>query len=585
MPRALLILVYSLVFLAVNSAVAAGQTPTYAQFPLPLNPEAGNSYQIRIAPCYWNGVQRPRDASLLANAHAAAELWENWIPGVSVTTGPWLRLPDIQSDPTWDPRWARRVAESCLNAHRGGVGERETVLVMLHPALDIKGYRPEGWSVAGTVQSRGGEPGVLRDGSGAIAHEIGHGLSLSHSAGWAWGPDGPLPGIPPATLLRDGTLSTNAGINPNSPWDYEDAGDLMSRNVSRLNPYNRERLGLTAIGSVYDYWSRNSSGRFTLCDDRGNTDIARVPLDRRDPNKYLLLEYRAERDGSGRIQADGKLNIYLVEYRTSYGDDWGTTGPERIGTPPERRSILLRHQNGVNAVTQRPGSQNGDVYYHLTDPVQRAQIDRGGGFSVTVRRVGNVQNPKPDAQCAEVQAFGVPSDLTPETCAEGFVWREATPADKVCVTRSRQREVARANRSGSRLLTCPSGQVHREAVAARPGDGGDRLCVSPAERNLVREENAAAYSRTFRAQASGPWSCKEGFVWRRANNYDRVCVAPEAAEAIARQNRQNPLSPCTTRFRARGAWPGDSRCVTAAEADVVAAQNADATNNWRWGGL
>ena len=582
MPRALLLFVYGLVFLAITAAEALGQT--VRQFPLPLNPEARNSYVIRIAPCYWNGVQRPGDNSLLANAQAAADLWDNWIPGGSVRTGSWLELSYNQRGPNWDPVWARGVAEACLNAH-GGVGERENVLVMLHPALDIKGDPRQGWSVAGTVQSRRGEPGVLRDGSGEIAHEIGHGFSLSHSAGWGWGPDGPLPGILPATLLRDGTISTNAGINPNSPWDYEDSGDIMSRNVSRLNPYNRERLGLTAIGSVYDYWSRNSSGRFTLCDDRSNTDIARVPLDRRDPNKYLLLEYRAERDGSGRIQADGRLNIYLVEYRTSYGDDWGTTGPGRIGTPPARRSILLRRQNGVNAITQRPGSLAGDVHYNLTDPLQSARIDRGGGFSVSVRRVGNVQNPKSDTQCAEVEALGVPSDLNPETCAEGFVWREAMPEDKVCVTRRRREAVASANASGSRMRTCPSGQVHRLA-ASRPGDS-DILCVSPAERALVREENAAAYSRTFRAQASGPWSCNPGLVWRQANNYDRVCVTPEAAEAIAQQNSQRPLGcPNRTDLRvSRDAWRGDSRCVTAAEAAVVTAQNAAARNIWLWSGL
>jgi hypothetical protein len=455
---------------------------------------------------------------------------------------------------------------------------------MLHPAMDIKGRTNEGWSYAGTV-ALGGDPNVLKYGRDPIAHEIGHGFSLEHSAGWAWDPRraGPLPGIPGGTLLRNETRSTNVGINPNYPWDYGDNGDIMGPNARRLNPYNRERLGLTAIGSVQDHWSRGDNGRYKLCDERGTTDIARVPLDRDKPNKYLLLEYRAQRDNSGRVQADGNLNMYIVDERTGYADEWGTQGDARLGTA--RRSILLRNQNGVDAIV---GSPSGDVYYSLSDPLQGAEIVRGDGFTVRVRRVANVQNPKPDVQCRDVEVEGVPRDLNPETCAEGFVWREATPADKVCVTRRRREAVVRANASGSRLMTCPSGQVHRLAVAARPGvDRGDILCVSPAERNLVREENAAAYSRTFRAQASGPWSCKPGFVWRQANNYDRVCVTPAAAEAIAQQNRQNPLgTPCRTGPRGgRGAWPGDNRCVTAEEAAVVAAQNAAARNNWLWGGL
>ncbi len=579
MLRALLLFVYCVLFLSITSAEAVAQ-----QFRLPINPEARNGYKIRIAPCYWNGVQRPMDNSLLVNAQAAAALWESWIPGGIVRTDRWRELRYTQSGPNWDPVWARGVAEACLSAH-GGVGERENVLVMLHPALDIKGYSDKGWSVAGTVESRRGDTNVLKYGRDPIAHEIGHGFSLEHSAGWAWDPSraGPLPGIPGGTLLRNGTRSTNVGINPNYPWDYGDNGDIMGPNARRLNPYNRERLGLTAIGSVQDHWSRGDNGRYKLCDERGTTDIARVPLDRDKPNKYLLLEYRAERDNSGRVQADGNLNIYIVDERTGYADPWGTQGDARLGTA--RRSILLRNQNGVDAIV---GSPSGDVYYSLSDPLQGAEIVRGDGFTVRVRRVANVQNPKPDVQCRDVEVEGVPRDLNPETCAEGFVWREATPADKVCVTRRRREAVVRANASGNRLMTCPSGQVHRLAVAARPGvDRGDILCVSPAERNLVREENAAAYSRTFRAQASGPWSCKPGFVWRQANNYDRVCVTPAAAEAIAQQNRQNPLgTPCRTGPRGgRGAWPGDNRCVTAEEAAVVAAQNAAARNNWLWGGL
>jgi len=604
MPRVLLTFIYGLVLLAVTPAEAA------AQFPLPLNPEAQGSHRIKIAPCFWNGVQRPRDPGLLGNAQRAADLWRSWIPSLGNTyTARWLELPDTQSGPDWTAAFARGVAEACLAAH-GGVEARENVLVMLHPALDLKGRPEAGWSVAGTVESRRGDTNVLKHGIGSIAHEIGHGFSLAHSAGWAWSlrRPAPLPGIPRWTLLRNGTLSTNVGTNPNYAWEYGDNGDIMGDNARRLNPYNRERLGLTAIGSVLDHWSRGSNGRYRLCDERGTTDIARVPLDRGDPNKYLLLEYRAQRDGAGLVQGDGNLNIYIVDERTGYADEWGTQGPDRLGTA--RRSILLREQNGVDSIV---GSPSGDVYYSLGDPLQGAEVARGGDFTVRVRRVGNVQNLKPDTQCRDVEVEGVPRDLTPETCAEGFVWREATPADKVCVSPRRRDAVARANASGTRAPgrgACPSGLSRREAVPRSSGELGDNLCVSSAERNLVMQENAEAYSRTFRAQASGPWSCKPGFVWRQANRYDRVCVTPAAAREVATQNRVRPIplrtcaeAPSSGRLPAprrpsfdgddayaplsnfRNAWPGDTRCVTAAEAALVSAQNAAARNNWLWSGV
>jgi hypothetical protein len=432
---------------------------------------------------------------------------------------------------------------------------------------------------------------------------------LAHSAAWAWDPRraAPLPGINWGTRLSNGTLSANFSVNPNgSPnlynpnyaWEYGDNDDIMGGNGRRLNPYNRERLGLTAIGSVLDHWSHN--GRYQLCDD----GITRVPLDRNNPNKYLLLEYQAQRNVSGIIQPTGNLKIYIVDEIKGYADPWGTQGPDR-SERTARRSVLLTSQNGVEAID---GGPTGDVRYIIGDPLQFASIVRGEGFTVRVRPVLAIHK---HIQCRYVEVEGVPRDLTPETCAPGFVWREATPSDKVCVTRQRRAVVELANASGTRgRPACPSGLSLREAVPRSSGELGDNLCVSSAERNLVMQENAEAYSRTFRAQASGPWSCKPGFVWRQANRYDRVCVTPAAAREVATQNRVRPIplrtcaeAPPSGRLPAprrpgfdgddayaplsnfRNAWPGDTRCVTAAEAALVSAQNAAARNNWLWSGL
>jgi hypothetical protein len=80
----------------------------------------------------------------------------------------------------------------------------------------------------------------------------------------------------------------------------------------------------------------------------------------------------------------------------------------------------------------------------------------------------------------------------PDTCRNGFVWREASPTDRVCVT--------------------------------------------PASRATAARENALAYSRIDPAGAYGPFTCVSGFVWREAFHGDLVCVTPDRRAAVAREN-------------------------------------------------
>lgn len=91
------------------------------------------------------------------------------------------------------------------------------------------------------------------------------------------------------------------------------------------------------------------------------------------------------------------------------------------------------------------------------------------------------------------QAYG------PDTCKQGYVWREATPEDHVCVvpeTRAQaRRDNAQARYRVSRVSqasgpgTCRTGYVWREATA------DDLVCVTPAIRAQARADNAAAGSR------------------------------------------------------------------------------------------
>jgi hypothetical protein len=81
----------------------------------------------------------------------------------------------------------------------------------------------------------------------------------------------------------------------------------------------------------------------------------------------------------------------------------------------------------------------------------------------------------------------------PETCLYGYVWREVTPADRVCVT--------------------------------------------PDARNQVVADDAAHASRVVPGGAYGPNTCQEGFVWREAVGTDQVCVTPEQRARAVTQNQ------------------------------------------------
>ena len=88
-------------------------------------------------------------------------------------------------------------------------------------------------------------------------------------------------------------------------------------------------------------------------------------------------------------------------------------------------------------------------------------------------------------------------------CVTGFVWREAGPGDKVCVTPQLRAQAAAENRAAGATRqpgggpygpnTCRQGFVWREAIA------GDVVCASPASRQQAAADNAAAASRVVPA--------------------------------------------------------------------------------------
>jgi hypothetical protein len=91
-------------------------------------------------------------------------------------------------------------------------------------------------------------------------------------------------------------------------------------------------------------------------------------------------------------------------------------------------------------------------------------------------------------------AISTPVNFGPDTCKQGFVWREAVPSDHVCVT--------------------------------------------PDQRDQAKRDNAEATNRRQQGGgSSGPDTCRVGFVWREAFANDHVCVTPQTRARVAEDNR------------------------------------------------
>ena len=71
-------------------------------------------------------------------------------------------------------------------------------------------------------------------------------------------------------------------------------------------------------------------------------------------------------------------------------------------------------------------------------------------------------------------------------CEPGYVWRESTSDDHVCVTEQTRSKTRNDNRNQP-LETCPRGLVWREATPK------DHRCVDPDTRGQARQDNANAY--------------------------------------------------------------------------------------------
>jgi hypothetical protein len=471
---------------------------------------------------YW------RDVSY-QNVNLNGSVVRGWYD-VGLTTAQWQGLAS---------RWDR--VKACEDAAKNSPTQSYTTpsghrkIIVTFPGIDFFGWN--GGAFVDTNVDVGG-----------LAHEGGHGIGLNHSFSndfeylntwWAQVGeyDDPWDAMSWANAF---SVPTPFGAGP--PW-------MIGYNLDRMGWLPRTRiLTFGANGTMRATVTVAALSRPTA----PGALYVRIPFDVTDPMHYYTLEFRKKDGWDAGIPSD---TILIHEVR--------------------------RHGNGHSAFLIRQLSLAGKT------PLQ--QFD-GNGVSI---RLESLNSSNHTARVAIVSEF-------PRRCLHGFVWRESRSYDFVCVPPSERAATRQENELAQSLVqpgggaygpdTCKQGFVWREAIpdAWRSDDPPDHVCVTAASRQRAKESNQKASERSNPARfVYGPNTCKPGFVWREADAFDWVCVTPQTRAQVAADNslvasrRQpggGPYGPdtCKQGFVWRDAFPGDHVCVPPATRSQAASDNVQA---------
>ncbi|MGH7050272.1 MAG: hypothetical protein ACREE5_06475 [Acetobacteraceae bacterium] len=428
-------------------------------------------------------------------------------------------------------RWQR--VQDCLDTAAASTTDKyvppagQRIYVITSPGVDLAG-----WENTGAI---GGDQVALPE----IAHEFGHGVGLQHS----WSND---------TTWKDASWAGPGEYD--NPWDlmsaaniYVDPTGAFGGGPTDLNAHHLDEMGwlpksrIETLG-VDGILARTLTLAALTHPEAAGYLIARIPFDKND-----------------------RFHYYTVEYRTA--DGWDSGIPAAIVLINEVKDNGSYYQTTlIRTLGNFAGTGNGP-------PVQSLSAN---GVSISVQSTA--------AKTAVVKistSFALP-------CAQGFVWREASSIDRVCVPSATRAEAAADNaKAGSRHLanaaTCVQGFVWREAFP------GDFVCVTPMVRSQARADDANAYNRVNQTAVTyGPNTCQNGYVWRDGDDTDYVCVPPptrtlaRADNAAAGTRHVSGSDICLQGFVWREAWPGDHVCVAPATRSQARADNGQATNRlWK----
>jgi len=398
----------------------------------------------------------------------------------------------------------------------------QRVYVITSPGVDLAGWE--------NSQAIGGDDVALPE----IAHEFGHGIGLEHS----WSND---------TTWKDASWA--GGGEYDNPWDLMSAANVFVDPTGAfgggppfLDAHHLDELGWIPKSRI-----------LTLGDDGIlSRTVTLAALTHPEASGDLLVRIP--------FDANDRFHYYTVEYRTPDGWDAGIPA-----------SIVM-----INEV------QNNGSYYQ-TSLIRQLGSYAGTGNGPPVQSLSaNGVNISVTSTSGNQATITVSTQHSP-FCVQGYVWRESSSFDHVCVPGATRSQAAADNaQAGSRHVPnsniCVQGYVWREAIP------GDYVCVTPATRSQTWADNAAALGRFVQDQVVyGPNTCQQGYVWRDADDSDYVCVSGNvrsqaAADNAAAGSRHVPNSNiCVQGYVWREAFPGDYVCVTGATRTQAANDNAAAS--------
>jgi hypothetical protein len=407
------------------------------------------------------------------------------------------------------------------------------VYVVTSPGLDEVGFE-DCCSVAGDTTA-------LPE----FAHEFGHGIDLEHSF-------------------------SNDPDYQNACWsqigEYDNQWDLMSAANIYVDPthdfgggppfldaYHVDEMGWLPQSRVFTLGLNGIlEGTVSLAalthPEAAGYHLVRVPFDANDPFHYYTIEYRTVDSWDSGIPEnivminEVKLNPNNHLYQTFLIRAAGTPKTCQTCTP---------------ALTHACSKGNGAV----------SQTVNANGVSISVESTGATQ-----ASVKVSTEFALP-------CAQGYVWRSATPRDRTCVPPSARTQAEKDNaEAASHHLpgsdTCVNGYVWRQT------DPQDHVCVTRATYDEVQSETAQSYNNVNQLQATyGPNACSPGYVWRNIDDQDYVCVSyndraqAQADNAAAGSRHVKGSDKCVEGFVWRSAFPKDHVCVTGATREYTQTEN------------
>jgi hypothetical protein len=408
------------------------------------------------------------------------------------------------------------------NPYTAPAGNR--IYVITSPGEDLVGFED--------CCAVGGDTTALPE----FAHEFGHGIDLEHSF-------------------------SNDPEYQNACWsqigEYDDQWDVMSAANIYVDPthdwgggppfldaYHLDEMGWLPQSKVFTLGINGIlDGTETLASlthpEVGGYHMVRVPFDAKDPFHYYTIEYRTVDGWDSGIPA----NIVLInEVKLNTKDNLYQTF--LIRAKGQARTCETCTPALTHACTNGDGA-----------PVQSVNDN---GVSISVVSTGATQ-----ATVKVSTEFAL-------QCAQGYVWRSATPRDRACVPPSSRTQAEKDNsEAGSHHVagsdTCVNGYVWRQT------DAEDHVCVTRAAYNQVQSETAQSYDNANQSQASyGPNTCKVGYVWRNIDDQDYVCVSyadrkqAQADDAAAGSRHESGSKTCKQGYVWRSAFPKDYVCVTPA---------------------